>query len=100
MSALSQYPGKVLIQYKRKSRRRPYGVVVAIDANVIGWSICHKNDTFTKEDALELAIKRAQDAQLLSTEDREELYKKFPMSLLTVFEKMKERAEHYFKANA
>lgn len=100
MSALSEYPGKVLIEYKRKSRRRPYGVVVAIDRNIIGWSICHKNDTFTKEDALRIALERAQAAQLLSIEDREKSYEEFPTSLLSIYQKMKERSAQYFKVDA
>ena len=92
---------KVLIQYKRKSRRRPYGVVVAIDRNIIGWSICHKNDIFLKDIAVEIALERAYKLKSMNIMDDDELdsfYKKtIPESLVNLAITMLERSRSYYK---
>lgn len=54
-----------VVQYVRNKNRIPYGVLVALkDENHhqkyrIGYSMCCKNDRFSKRKALEIAIGRA-----------------------------------------
>lgn len=50
---------KPLIQYIRDVNKKPIGVVVAVDRNKIGWSLCHKDDKWDREKALKIAIGRA-----------------------------------------
>ena len=58
---------KMLVAYVRKNRT-PYGVVVAIGRNLVGWSKCNKKDKWDKVKGLELAVGRATITQLdLST---------------------------------
>jgi len=65
------YP--ILVNYLRKSapksdpttskdgkrRGRPFGVIVAIDKDKIGWSICHNVDRWSREVAIKRAAGRA-----------------------------------------
>ena len=65
------YP--ILVNYLRKSapkscpttsingkrRGRPFGVIVAIDKDKIGWSICHNVDKWSREVAIKRAAGRA-----------------------------------------
>ena len=65
------YP--ILVNYLRKSapkscpttskdgkrRGRPFGVIVAIDKDKIGWSICHNVDNWNREVAIKRAAGRA-----------------------------------------
>src|SRR5271157_4365767 len=45
---------------KGEPRTRPFGVIVALDKERIGWSICHnKFDTWSREEALKRAAGRA-----------------------------------------
>lgn len=63
-----KYP--VLLHYVRKAkpqtlpatskeRGRPFGVVVALDKNKIGWSICHNVEPWSREEAVKRASGRA-----------------------------------------
>lgn len=111
--------GKVLITYKRKkSRYVPVlqhkmdgnttatavkikgdikGVIVAIDSDVVGWSLCDKKDKFNKEFGIDLALKRARIASKLSIDGRNSFYCKVPFTLWTDFAEMLERSQHYFQ---
>ena len=62
------YP--VLIHYLRKNRHqtvpatskekgRPFGVIVALDRDKIGWSICHNIEPWSREEAIKRAAGRA-----------------------------------------
>ena len=52
----------MLIRYIRDRKNRKVGVVVAIDADRVGWSMCHTTagDTFDREKGLAIAIGRAE----------------------------------------
>jgi|WetSurMetagenome_2_1015567.scaffolds.fasta_scaffold117592_1 hypothetical protein len=62
------YP--VLIHYLRKNshqtvpttskeKGRPFGVIVALDKDKIGWSICHNVEPWSREEAIKRAAGRA-----------------------------------------
>ena len=56
-------PKHTVIQYVRDKKGIPYGVVVAIKSENgfdIGYSLCRKNDRFSKDMALKIAIGRAE----------------------------------------
>lgn len=58
-------PKHTVIQYIRSNKKIPYGVLVAIkteDGFRVGWSLCRKEDRFSKTRALDIAIGRAQTA--------------------------------------
>lgn len=49
----------MLVQYMRKTNNEPYGCLVALDKNKIGWSLCNPRDIFSKELGKKIAIERA-----------------------------------------
>jgi len=49
----------MLVQYIRKENRQPYGCLVALEKDRIGWSLCHPKDTFSKDLGRRIAIERA-----------------------------------------
>lgn len=49
---------KEIIRYYREDGK-PRGCLVAIGKDKIGWSLCHRNDGFTKELARKIAKGRA-----------------------------------------
>ena len=74
--------GRKVIRYIRDCQRRPYGVIVALDKEHIGMSLCNKKDKWDRELGLEIAAGRAG------------LNKKIPLRLyrddtLTVFDAVK-----------
>lgn len=86
-------------------RRR--GVVVAIGANILGWSLCSSKrtwvigvgyvvDTFDPEKGLGIALARADFASTLHQAERELYYEKVPFSLKELLMDMKVRSEKYF----
>jgi hypothetical protein len=90
-----------------KGKRK--GIVVAIDENVLGWSMCNSSlnynsqnnkyevDTFDKAKGLSIALNRAKYAASLNEEDRLEYYElNVPNSLIELFINMQERSEKYF----
>jgi len=89
-----------------KGKRK--GVVVAIGAGQIGWSMCntkpgwsrkegwHEGDVFDREKGLSLALKRADIASRLNRWERESFYTKVPDSIIDLFEEMDFRAQLYF----
>jgi hypothetical protein len=42
-----------------KERGRPFGAIVAIDKDHIGWSLCHRYDSWDREKAVKIAAGRA-----------------------------------------
>ena len=84
------------------------GVVVALGAGILGWSLCntsegyipgkgyHSGDVFDKEKGLSLALTRANIAATLNPVNRESFYDKVPQTILDLFEQVEFRAEKYF----
>lgn len=83
------------------------GVVVAVGAGVLGWSLCssktfwvptlgYVTDNFDQEKGLGIALARADFASTLDQSERELYYEKVPFSLKEIFEKVKFRSEKYF----
>jgi len=104
--------------YIETIKGKKIGVVIAIDSNVLGWSLCNTkireevtiedgavivqkipNDTFNKSEGISKALQRADIASTLSTRERESFYRKVPFSIQELFNKMNERSEQYFKYN-
>jgi hypothetical protein len=55
---------KMLVKYLREetndgTKGKPFGVVVAIDEGVIGYSICNPKDRWDKKRGIEIAVGRA-----------------------------------------
>lgn len=42
-----------------RERGRPFGAIVAIDKDHIGWSLCHRYDSWNREQAVKIAAGRA-----------------------------------------
>jgi len=74
-----------------------YGIVVSIGPGLIGWALCDRKDTFSKEYGIHLALQRARIATSLSLRERRRFYSKIPTSLGELFDKMDDRSEKYFK---
>jgi hypothetical protein len=101
-----------LIEYVRDEEGIPFGCVVAIDKDRIGWSICHTKDKFDKTRGKEIAFERARKNVLVErlnikiTYDeyidyviektrRPEKYKGH--LVFKVIKKMRDRAIKYYK---
>lgn len=52
----------ILIKYIRNEHGHPIATVVATDAGHVGWSVCHRADTFDKELGIRIATGRANHA--------------------------------------
>lgn len=96
-------PTAILEVVKGKKR----GVVVAIGANILGWSVCNTElnyvsgkgfvaDVFDKEKGLGIALERANFVSHFDNSDRELYYEKVPMKMQNLFNKMKLDSEKYF----
>ena len=97
----------MLVKYVRNSRGHKIGVVVAINATEIGWSLCNAKmgDIFNSYRAIEIAVGRAKSYALFI--EREVccitvLNKKgdvvnVPISCKRDFYNMVERARRYFQ---
>lgn len=78
----------MIFEYVRDKKRRKVGVVVALDANIVGWSKCNiKKDRFIKDFGINIACGRA----VINSKV------KVPHTISPAFENMKERAKRYFK---
>lgn len=96
----SDLPKGTLISYHRdKTGLR--GVVVALDNNILGWSLCHKNDRFDKGEGLRMAYEKAMLAFRLNkkvgAKVLPKLYSRVPRTLKDVFDKHQKRSQLYFK---
>jgi len=94
---LSDVNGKVLIEYKRKSRRRPTATMVAIGPGIIGWSICDNRDTFNKKIGLRIALERANKAYEMDLDEFEDYLKAIPSTLQSLAAKIIDRSFLYYK---
>lgn len=48
-----------LIKYVRDKKGRPFACVAAVDKDKVGYSICHRQDSFSKKLGRKIAIERA-----------------------------------------
>jgi hypothetical protein len=87
----------VLVEYKRNSQGHPIGVVIAIQRNIVGWSLCNKLDVYSKTKAFAYALGKAAVAGALNKKDRKEFYKECPNSVKDLVKKMRNRSKAYFK---
>lgn len=97
----------MLIKYIRDDNYKPIGVIVAIDAENVGYAFCNPRDRWNKGLAKEIAIGRAlsgskppiPNRQLLSYNKDTGLYDYISLEDLTfkLVERMRERAKAYFK---
>lgn len=89
---------KVLVQYYYQPKNVLRGVVVAVDREAVGWSLCHDNDEFSKKKGINMAIGRARRSQTLEKPEKiEAFYNSIPQSLTELYNKMTERSIRYFK---
>jgi hypothetical protein len=86
----------VLIEYYR-TQNSIQGVVIAIDANNVGWSLCNKRDKFNKEKGLFIALNRAIKSSYTSEDEVLNLSEKVPRTLRPLYLKMRRRSQLYFK---
>lgn len=71
----------------------PIGIIVAIDRNRIGWSLCNKKDQFNKYIGKRIAINRA---DYYGT-NKDLLLEEVPDSIREEIIKMYDRSKKYFK---
>ena len=88
----------VLIEYKRNSKGMPIGVVIAIEKDCVGWSLCHEWDTYQKEVGIDHAIRKALSAKRIGRLQRIFMYENsVPNSMADLVDKMLDRSELYYK---
>lgn len=88
---------KMFYEYYRKDNGNLKGVVMAIGKGIYGWSMCDPKDQFSKERGLNIAYNRALKARKLNEEERAKYYSTIPRSLRSLFNKVEERANRYYK---
>ena len=71
----------------------PYGVIVSIGRNQIGWAMCSPKDLYNKKLGLEIALNRAEHYGT----NKEKLLEEAPYSIREELLKMYDRSEHYYK---
>ena len=71
----------------------PIGVIVAIDKNKVGWSLCSPRDKCNKERGKMIAQMRA---EAYGT-DLDKTFESAPYSIRLDIQKMYERSQKYFK---
>jgi hypothetical protein len=88
-------PAQTLIHYLRDKKGNPRGVLVAVklpDGEVsVHYSYCRKNDRFTKDMALQIAIGRA----MTNTNN----FGSVPQQVLRELQKFNDRIMRYYKVN-
>ena len=72
---------------------KPYGVIVSIGRNQIGWAMCSPKDLYNKKLGLEIALNRA---EYYGT-NKEKLLLEAPFSIRKELLKMYDRSKRYFK---
>lgn len=118
MLELKDFDGKVLVSYLREpdtyvsvldwtilgpsshvelEKGAIRGVVVALDKDIIGWSLCSKRDVFNKKIGLSIALNRAVKASSMTAYERVYFYNSIPFSLDELTGEMIMRSEEYFK---
>lgn len=87
----------MLIKYYKNSHKRK-GVIIAIDKNVLGWSLCHSKDKFDRIKGLRIALSRATYLLNLDTASRDiYCFENLPQSLVKDYKEMRTRSFKYFK---
>ena len=86
---MSNYCGTRIIE----TGGEPIGVIVAIDRNRVGWSLCSPHDKFDKEYGKMVAQRRA---EAYGT-DSQKVFDNAPYSIIEDIQKMYERSQKYFK---
>ena len=71
----------------------PYGVIVAINRNQVGWAMCSPKDFYNKNLGLEIALNRA---EYYGT-NKEKLLEEAPYRIREELLTMYDRSEHYYK---
>ncbi len=110
----------MIVKYIRNEKNEPYGCMVAVGKNRIGWSLCNNKDTFSKELGKMIAterakrephyvsfyrhLKKAQDGQKHYSSPKEDFYKNIPADSKLKMEivrselfKFEDRVDRYFK---
>lgn len=87
------------IPYVNYEKGKKFGVVVAIDKDILGWSLCNKRDRFNKEKGLAIALGRAALASEMTASERFDFYNRVPDSLVDLFEEIRDRSEKYYQAS-
>ena len=96
----------MLVKYIRDNAKRPIGCVVAVAPDAVGWSVCHPNDPFNKQRAMEIARGRAEKGSVSLPPEYRSVWKFTEDDLVKVslysvvgaeLEIMAERASKYFK---
>lgn len=87
----------MLIKYYKSSHKRK-GIIIAIDKNVLGWSLCHPKDKFDSIKGLRIALSRATYLLNLDNASKDIYYfENLPQSLVKDYQKMRKRSLKYFK---
>lgn len=77
------------------------GILIAIGAGIVGWSLCKQTnkdfDVFNKEIGIDLALRKAEIASKLTHLQKESFYADVPQSIWEEFELMMERSYKYYK---
>ena len=78
----------MIYSYVRDKDRCRIGVVVALNRETLGWSLCHKGlDKFDRDLGLKIAVGRAEKGSYVS----------IPACVKPTISKVQERAKRYFK---
>ena len=81
----------MLVRYLRDQNKRPYGCIVAVSPNHIGWALCCPKDRFSKHLGKTIALGRASYGSNVELP----CYKK--TVVLDALTSMKVRAEKYYR---
>jgi hypothetical protein len=54
----------MIIKYFRDKNKTPYGVIVAINRDQLGWAFCSSKDHFEKKVGVDLAVSRAEKVRV------------------------------------
>jgi len=87
----------MLVKYLRNKSGKMVGVVVAIDKDKVGMSLCSPKDVFNKEFGKMVAVGRAKlgfPRHVPNIPNRKDIDSE---QLISEFDSMEDRAERYFK---
>ena len=86
----------MLVKYLREetndgTKGKPFGVVVAIDKETIGYSICNPKDRWNKKRGIEIAVGRAMKSKdfILNMKMPQKIFEKVEEVMDEIFEKSK-----------
>lgn len=84
----------MLVKYLRNANGRRVGVVVAVGAGQVGWSVCRKGQEYNDESGLDIAVVRA---KMLFGAIGEPTRKDITTNISVELDKMFVRSLKYFK---